>query len=198
MITALDRVGALGRTVVGELDETAREWLIRTAVPRKDRVRAALRARIVLAAADGLSNGATARELAVHVSTVRTWLGRFTAQGPDGLNDASRSGRPRTRRSTGGVDDATTATSAPPRTRRRPGHTGRSPQRSPAPVSPASPLPRPDESVPSAETLMMTRGCSKASGAERGSGGGAGDGARGERGQHLLQGSHEVQFERGE
>ncbi len=34
--------------------------------------------------------------------------------------------------------------------------------------------------------------------ARTGSGGGAGDGARGERGQHLLQGSHEVQLERGE
>ncbi|MFD5316594.1 hypothetical protein [Streptomyces sp. NPDC127098] len=32
----------------------------------------------------------------------------------------------------------------------------------------------------------------------QGSGGDAGDGARGERGQHLLQGSHEVQLERGE
>jgi len=40
---------------------TGRELLIRTAVSLKGQARAVLRARIVLAAADGLSNGATAR-----------------------------------------------------------------------------------------------------------------------------------------
>ncbi|MER7193852.1 helix-turn-helix domain-containing protein [Streptomyces flaveolus] len=191
-------MGALGRAVAVELDEPARERLIRTAVSRKEQVRAVLRARIVLAAADGLSNGAVVRALAVHVNTVRTWRGRFAAQGPDGLKDASRSGPPQNLWSTGGVDDRCHRHQRAP----APGGglvaPGDRRKRSPAPVSPASPLPRPVESVPFAETLRMTRGCSKASGAEPGSGGGAGDGARGERGQHLLQGSHEVQLERGE
>ncbi|MEU3616247.1 hypothetical protein ABZ725_28545 [Streptomyces sp. NPDC006872] len=46
-----------GRTVAVELDETACECLVRTAVSLKEQVRAVMRARIVLAAADGLSNG---------------------------------------------------------------------------------------------------------------------------------------------
>ncbi|MFD8688207.1 helix-turn-helix domain-containing protein [Streptomyces sp. NPDC059651] len=40
--------------------------------------RAGLRARIVLAAADGLANGAIARELEISVNTVRKWRGRRT------------------------------------------------------------------------------------------------------------------------
>ncbi|MFD7931728.1 helix-turn-helix domain-containing protein, partial [Streptomyces sp. NPDC059742] len=71
------------------------ERLIRTAVPLKAQVRAVLRARIVLAAAEGLSNGALARDLAVSVNTVRKWRGRFAALGRDGLKDAARSGRPK-------------------------------------------------------------------------------------------------------
>ncbi|MEU9377941.1 hypothetical protein AB0D94_29860 [Streptomyces sp. NPDC048255] len=57
--------------VVVELDERVRERLIRTAVSLKAQVRAVLRARIVLAAAEGLSNGAIAPDLAVSVNTVR-------------------------------------------------------------------------------------------------------------------------------
>ncbi|RPK36716.1 hypothetical protein EES39_31715 [Streptomyces sp. ADI92-24] len=54
-----------------------------------------LRAWIVLAAADGLANGAIARELEISVNIVRKWGGRFAALGPDGLRDAERSGRPK-------------------------------------------------------------------------------------------------------
>ncbi|WP_405876723.1 helix-turn-helix domain-containing protein [Streptomyces sp. NBC_00005] len=105
-----------------ELDETARGRLIRTAVSLKEQVRAVLMARIVLAAADGLSIGAIARELAVHVNTVRKWHGRFAAQGPEGLKDASRSGRPKTHGPQVALTIAATAISAPPhpRTRKRP------------------------------------------------------------------------------
>ena len=48
----------------------------------------------MLAAAEGLSNGAIARDLAVCVNTVRKWRGRFADLGPDGLKDADRSDIP--------------------------------------------------------------------------------------------------------
>ncbi|WP_374200213.1 helix-turn-helix domain-containing protein [Streptomyces sp. AC555_RSS877] len=44
-------------------------------------VRQVLRAKIVLAAADGLANAAIARELKVSINTVRKWRGRFAAGG---------------------------------------------------------------------------------------------------------------------
>jgi len=55
-----------------------------------------LRARIVLAAADGDSNAAIADHLAVTDDTVRKWRGRFAAERLAGLQDRARSGRPRT------------------------------------------------------------------------------------------------------
>ena len=56
--------------------------------------RQVLRARIVLAAADGGTNTAIAAELRLHVDTVRKWRRRFTEQGLTGLADRDRSGRP--------------------------------------------------------------------------------------------------------
>ena len=58
-------------------------------------VRQVLRAKIVLAAADGPANVAIARELKVGVNTVRKWRGRFAAGGLAAQPDAKRSGRPR-------------------------------------------------------------------------------------------------------
>ena len=56
-----------------------------------------VRARIVLAAADGQPNGGIAAEdLGLHVDTVRKWRRRFAADGLGGLADLARSGRPRT------------------------------------------------------------------------------------------------------
>jgi transposase len=55
-----------------------------------------LRARMVLAAADGATNAAIARDLAVGVDTVRNWRRRFSEHGFDGRRDLPRSGRPRT------------------------------------------------------------------------------------------------------
>jgi hypothetical protein len=55
-----------------------------------------LRARIVLAAADGQSNAAIAAWLAVTVDTVRKWRSRVAAERLAGLQDRPRSGRPRT------------------------------------------------------------------------------------------------------
>ncbi|MFE2422726.1 helix-turn-helix domain-containing protein [Streptomyces hokutonensis] len=77
-------------------------------------MREVLRARIVPAAAEGLSNGAIAGELAVTVDTVRTWRGRFALQGPDGLKDACRSGRPKTYGPGVQVAIVAATTSAPP------------------------------------------------------------------------------------
>ncbi len=57
--------------------------------------RLVLRARIVLAAADGASNPAIAAAVGVHVDTARKWRRRFVEQGMAGLSDADRPGRPR-------------------------------------------------------------------------------------------------------
>jgi transposase len=54
-----------------------------------------LRTRIVLAAADGASNGGIARSLGVTDDTVRKWRRRFYEHGLGGLGDRARSGRPR-------------------------------------------------------------------------------------------------------
>jgi len=56
----------------------------------------AMRARIVLAAADGLGNTAIAHELGIAVSSARKWRSRFLAVRLEGLTDEPRPGRPRT------------------------------------------------------------------------------------------------------
>lgn len=53
-----------------------------------------LRARIVLAAANGAANAQIARDLAVHVDTVRKGRRRYCSDGLDGLRDLPRPGRP--------------------------------------------------------------------------------------------------------
>jgi transposase len=53
-----------------------------------------LRARIVLAAAAGMTNAAIAAHEGVHVDTVRKWRRRFASGRLAGLKDARRSGRP--------------------------------------------------------------------------------------------------------
>ncbi|WP_410677323.1 IS630 family transposase [Amycolatopsis sp. cmx-4-68] len=58
--------------------------------PYRDKVRA----QIVLLAARRWSNTAIAAAVGVTVDTVRTWRGRFAAQGLAGLADRARSGRP--------------------------------------------------------------------------------------------------------
>ena len=54
-----------------------------------------LRARIVLAAADGRANAVIARRLGITEDTVRRWRVRFAADRIPGLDDRPRSGRPR-------------------------------------------------------------------------------------------------------
>lgn len=60
------------------------------------------RARIVLAAADGLGNVEIAERVGVDVNTVSKWRKRFFEEGIDGLSDRRRSGRPRTFSPSGG------------------------------------------------------------------------------------------------
>jgi transposase len=76
---------------------TARERTALTALARRPTTayRLVLRARIVLAAADGASNPAIAAQVGVHVDTARKWRRRFAEQGMAGLVDADRPGRPR-------------------------------------------------------------------------------------------------------
>jgi len=74
-----------------DLDRAELEALARA---RKAPLRKVQRAWIVLAAADGQSNAQIARDLGLHVDTVRTWRSRFAAHGMKGLADRPRSGRP--------------------------------------------------------------------------------------------------------
>ena len=76
--------------------ETLEQWTRRP----KTAQALALRARIVLASADGHSNTKVAVELRVCVNTVGKWRSRFLEQRLDGLLDQPRSGRPRM------IDDA--------------------------------------------------------------------------------------------
>jgi len=57
--------------------------------------RMVLRARIVLAAADGMANAAIGRRVGVVTDTVRKWRRRFVQRRMSGLADRKRPGRPR-------------------------------------------------------------------------------------------------------
>ena len=59
-------------------------------------VRLVTRARIIQLAATGQTAPAIATQLALNEKCVRLWIRRFAAHGLEGLEDAPRSGRPRT------------------------------------------------------------------------------------------------------
>ncbi|MDQ0596404.1 hypothetical protein QF037_000749 [Streptomyces canus] len=99
--------------VVVALAEPVRARLRRLAASVTAQVRQALRAKIVLAAADGLANAAIAREPKASVNTVRSGRGRFVSGGLATLHDAKRLGGPRTYGSQVRVRVVAAATGAP-------------------------------------------------------------------------------------
>jgi len=85
------------------------------ALVRKDTasVREVRRARIVLAAGDGHANARIARDVGVHVDTVRAVRRRYRAGGWDTLSDRPRPGRPLTHGLETRIAIVATATSVP-------------------------------------------------------------------------------------
>jgi hypothetical protein len=78
--------------VLSDEDRVLLEKLVRR---RTAQQRMALRARIVLQAADGEENATIADRLDVALNTVIMWRKRFFEEGMAGLKDRKRSGRPR-------------------------------------------------------------------------------------------------------
>ena len=78
------------------LTDEERETLVRWSRRRKSAQSLALRARIVLACAEGKTNKAVAEELRVWPQTVTKWRGRFVRERLEGLSDEPRPGVPRT------------------------------------------------------------------------------------------------------
>lgn len=91
----------MGRPVAQiELSDGDREKLFLISRRRKTSQRDALRARIILEAADGASNLEIADKLGISNVTVGKWRRRFAEQGMAGLVEAPRPGAPR------GIEDA--------------------------------------------------------------------------------------------
>jgi transposase len=76
------------------IDDAIRKPLTALARSQKAPHRLVVRARIVLAAADGVPGAVIARMLSLSEDTVRTWRGRFIDGGIAGLADRRRPGRP--------------------------------------------------------------------------------------------------------
>jgi transposase len=81
---------------VVELSEGERAQLVAWSRRAKSANALAMRSRIVLAAADGLSTTAIAARLGIALSSARKWRSRFVTDRLDGLLDEPRPGRPRT------------------------------------------------------------------------------------------------------
>ena len=75
-------------TGAAQPDGLLRQWATAGTSPQ------ALRASIVLLAAEGLRNADIARRLGVSRQTVTTWRQRYAAEGIEGLQDRARTGRP--------------------------------------------------------------------------------------------------------
>ena len=85
---------ALTSPYVVDLTDRDRETLQARVRAATTAQRDVLRARIVLAAADGEANAQIGRDLEVCVDTVRKWRRRYCADGLEGLRDRPRPGRP--------------------------------------------------------------------------------------------------------
>jgi transposase len=86
---------ARGKAVAIELSETERDELDAVLRRHGTTQAVALRARIVLLAADGLTNSAVADRLGIAKHTVGKWRNRFARDRLDGLHDEPRPGAPR-------------------------------------------------------------------------------------------------------
>jgi transposase len=90
-------MGRPGRpTAAVTLSDEDREILVRWARRPSTAQALAMRARIVLAAAEGETNTAIAEAVGAHPVTVGKWRRRFVEAGIDGLHDEPRPGAPRT------------------------------------------------------------------------------------------------------
>lgn len=78
------------------LSDVERAMLVAWAGRRKTSQGLALRARIVLACAEGFTNGGVAARCGVNIATVGKWRSRFVARRLEGLSDDPRPGKPRT------------------------------------------------------------------------------------------------------
>ena len=76
--------------VISESERASLRALLRAGTTEQ---RLVMRARIVLAAADGTANERIAAQLGVHRMTVLLWRGRFLRERMAGLVDAPRPGR---------------------------------------------------------------------------------------------------------
>jgi transposase len=81
---------------IGPVTDEERSKVERLTRARSAPVRLVYRARIVQLALQGLTVPAIGQELGVSEKMVRVWLKRFEQEGIAGLDDAPRSGRPRT------------------------------------------------------------------------------------------------------
>lgn len=79
-----------------ELSDEERDQLQRWVRRRMSAQGLALRSRIVLACAEGVSNTEVALRVGVSLPTVRKWRSRFLSRRLEGLHDEPRPGRPAT------------------------------------------------------------------------------------------------------
>jgi hypothetical protein len=80
--------------LIVRMDEATRGQLLSWIRATKTPVGQAKRAWAMLLLADGASYAATARQVGLRERNVRKWAKRFLRDGPVGLSDAKRSGRP--------------------------------------------------------------------------------------------------------